>query len=153
MKPIYLSAAAAVCDLYLKQRAENAPQDALPKDLCEGHLRVTRSHNNGAAMNHLSRHPNLVLAGSGVITGAVAMHLISLTRKKGHALDKTALTLILGGAISNLADRAHRGYVVDYLQLPHSRFFRDVIFNLGDVFILFGAALFALCSLFGGSSE
>lgn len=152
MKQAFLSAAIAACDLYLKNRVENAPESALPKEVCGGRLVVTREHNNGAMLNHLSSRPELVLAGSGAISGAIAMRLASLRGKKGHALERAALTMILGGAASNLIDRVYRGYVVDYLQIPRGRAVSRVVFNLGDVFVLLGAALLAVRSLFGRNS-
>lgn len=47
-----------------------------------------------------------------------------------------ALTLILGGGISNLTDRIFRGYVVDYIDI--SPMFKFPVFNLADLIIIIG---------------
>ena len=47
-----------------------------------------------------------------------------------------ALTLILGGGISNLIDRVFRGYVLDYIDI--SPIFKFPVFNLADFIIIVG---------------
>ena len=53
-------------------------------------------------------------------------------------LEPLAYTLILAGALGNVADRVVRGYVVDFIHLHHWP-----IFNVADVAIVVGAALLA----------
>lgn len=50
----------------------------------------------------------------------------------------SGFALVLAGALSNLADRATDGSVVDYLQVPGWP-----AFNLADVFVIGGALLIA----------
>ena len=66
--------------------------------------------------------------------------------KKGRVLEKTALTLVLAGGASNLYDRLKRGYVVDYFSIQWKKL-KKVVFNLGDIFIFAGSALFAAVQL------
>jgi signal peptidase II len=49
------------------------------------------------------------------------------------------LTLIITGAISNLIDRWHYGFVIDYINVP---FF--TVFNLADATITFGVLILAV---------
>ena len=60
---------------------------------------------------------------------------------------KGGICLVLAGGLSNLYDRLRRGYVVGLLQ--HSgRILKKVVFNLGDLFIMAGAAVLTVKSLF-----
>ena len=54
--------------------------------------------------------------------------------KKGCLAQKIGLSMVLGGAISNLYDRLVKGYVVDYFSIEFKRL-KKVIFNLGDIFV------------------
>lgn len=56
---------------------------------------------------------------------------------------RLGFSLIIGGAIGNLIDRATLGYVVDYV-LFHVGNWSFAIFNLADAFISVGAALVLL---------
>ena len=53
--------------------------------------------------------------------------------------DKIAFSLILGGALGNLIDRAFRGYVIDFIDL---KFWP--VFNIADIFISTGIVLYAV---------
>jgi len=68
-----------------------------------------------------------------------------LWRGVSSRLDTAAYTLILGGALGNVADRIARGFVVDYLDF-HWRGWHWPAFNLADVWITAGAALLILAS-------
>lgn len=69
-----------------------------------------------------------------------------LLKTRGKIADKLALSLVLGGAISNLYDRLVRRYVVDYFSLQFGKL-KKVVFNLGDIFIFLGAAIFLIVEL------
>lgn len=56
--------------------------------------------------------------------------------------------MVIGGSLSNLYDRYIRGYVVDYFSLRFGPL-KEVVFNLGDIFILLGAGLQAVCISLG----
>ncbi len=53
-----------------------------------------------------------------------------------HPLFPVALGLLIGGSISNLADRIRNGYVTDFIHLTHWP-----TFNLADTFIVLGVGL------------
>ena len=70
--------------------------------------------------------------------------------EQGKKARKLGMAMVIGGSLSNLYDRYVRGYVVDYFSLRFGPL-KEVVFNLGDIFILLGAALQAVCfSLEGG---
>ena len=79
-----------------------------------------------------------------ILTSALAGSLFALRKKKGEGLRNISAALVIGGSLSNLYDRYVRGYVVDYLSLRVGPL-KEVVFNLGDIFILLGATIHAVC--------
>ncbi len=108
---------------------------------------LVRAHNFGAAFSFLhgaSGWQRWFFLALGV--GAAAL-IIWLLRRHGHQmLFATALTLILGGALGNVIDRAIHGYVVDFIQV-HARGWYFPAFNVADSAITVGAVLLILDEL------
>lgn len=63
-----------------------------------------------------------------------------------------ALSLVLGGAIGNLIDRAWLGYVIDFIQWHYKDYYWPT-FNGADVFISLGAVLLIGISFLEGREE
>jgi signal peptidase II len=93
----------------------------------------------------MDHKPGLVKMISSIMLGIIILVFSLLLAKKGNTLYKLGLSLILGGAASNVYDRIKRGYVVDYFSF---KFLKRVIFNLSDLFIFIGAVLISVVSLF-----
>lgn len=129
-------------ELFLKDYIEaKLPENSEKKALCDTII-LTKHHNRGGALNIGEKRPEIVLWISVALTVlAVILFLLSLGFA-GKRLLKWGLTLLLGGAFSNMYDRLKRGYVVDYFRLnvPVKRI-RNLIFNLSDFCIMLGAAL------------
>lgn len=81
--------------------------------------------------------------GVGVMLAALCWYIL---RQAESRLSTVALSFILAGGIGNLIDRALHGHVVDflYLGLPGSSWLHTNIFNMADVFVMLGAALWAI---------
>ena len=75
-----------------------------------------------------------------MVISAMAGALCSLLQGKGKTAQKLGLSIIIGGALSNLYDRLARGYVVDYFSIEWDRL-KKVVFNLGDMFVFLGSAV------------
>lgn len=131
-------------DLFLKAVAERSLGSGRTVDLVLLDLRL--AHNSGAAFSLGSELPTwVVVAVTGVITAGVAVFLWrAVTDASWPAL--IGLSMVLAGAVANLADRAVDGVVTDYL---HTGWWPT--FNLADVFISLGAATVALALLGGGA--
>jgi len=73
-----------------------------------------------------------------IITGiAVVWMLVYFARSGGrHPVLPVALGFLVGGSVSNLADRIRNGYVTDFIAPQHWP-----TFNLGDTFITVGVIL------------
>ncbi|MGQ3051967.1 MAG: signal peptidase II [Roseateles sp.] len=106
-----------------------------------GFFNLVRAHNYGAAFSFLH-------GASGwqrwffLVLGIVAAgFIIWMLRRHGQQkLFAWALTLILGGALGNVIDRAVHGYVVDFIQV-HAGGWYFPAFNIADAAISVGAAL------------
>jgi len=108
---------------------------------------VVRAHNFGAAFSFLhgaSGWQRWFFLGLGLVA---AGFIIWMLRRHGHQkLFAWALTLILGGALGNVIDRAIHGYVVDFIQV-HARSWYFPAFNVADSAITVGAILLILDEL------
>jgi len=95
---------------------------------------LTHVENPGAAFSLLTnRRPLLVIIAIVVVAGII---VVSRQRVARDPLLRTALGLILGGAVGNLWDRAARGVVTDFLDVRVWP-----VFNLADSAIVVGAIL------------
>jgi signal peptidase II len=110
-------------------------------------LRLDYLRNPGAAFS-------LGADGYTVLFTLIAVAVIAAILRMARTLASTpwavAIGLLLGGALGNLTDRLARspgplrGWVVDFLQLPHWP-----VFNLADSAICCGGALIVLLTLIG----
>jgi signal peptidase II len=112
-----------------------------------GFFNLVRVHNTGAAFSFLagaSGWQRWFFIGLGLVAASV---IIWMLRTQGHQrLFAWALTLILGGALGNVIDRALHGYVVDFLDF-HLGGRHFPAFNIADSAITLGAALLILDEL------
>jgi signal peptidase II len=129
-------------------------------------MNLTHQQNTGAAFSFL--------AGAGgwqrwffvVLASVVSIVLIVWLwriRKENLLILSGGLTLVLGGAVGNLIDRARLGYVTDFIQVWFGSW-AFPSFNVADSAISVGAALLIIDALFlsgrqekapveGGSSD
>ena len=112
-------------------------------------FKLTLLHNSGAAFSFLADAGGwqrwfLISVSSGVSL----MVLIWLYRiRESRNLLALALSFILGGALGNLADRVHQGYVVDFFVIFYHPYYFPA-FNIADFLITLGAILMLLDMIF-----
>jgi signal peptidase II len=100
---------------------------------------IVRVHNPGAAFSFLAWASGWQRWFFIVLGIAASIFITWLLRRHGHeTMFAWALTLILGGAIGNVIDRAWHGYVVDFLDF-HAGGRHFPAFNLADSAITLGA--------------
>jgi signal peptidase II len=124
--------------------------DRVPIRLLGGFLKLTMTRNPGAAF---SLGASFGWAAT-VLYSAIAIGVIVIILRISQRIRSVAwavtLGLLLGGATGNLTDRIFRGpgpfrgWVVDWIQLPHWP-----VFNLADSAIVCGAILAVLLSTMG----
>jgi signal peptidase II len=113
-------------------------------------INITHQQNSGAAFSFLAgaggwqRWFFVVLA---TVISAVIVVWLWRIRKEGPLVLMAALSLVLGGAVGNLIDRARLGYVTDFIQVWFGNW-AFPSFNVADSAISVGAALLIIDALF-----
>jgi signal peptidase II len=104
-------------------------------------LSLTYTRNSGIAFGLLAgrRFPLYVFS----IVAAAAVIVLFLRQSRLTIARHLSLALILGGAVGNLIDRVTTGEVVDFILLAW-RGHEFPVFNVADVAVTSGVALFAL---------
>lgn len=138
---ILMAAAVFVLDYCLKRQVEEKPDD-YRKEILGGRILLRKSHNRGAMMNLMDERQQLVAGFSLGLTVSLTAAWLYLLGRRGFGLMKTGLSLLIGGACSNVFDRLKRRYVVDYFsfQVKWKRM-QKIVFNLGDICIFLGTFL------------
>jgi signal peptidase II len=97
-------------------------------------LHITYVRNTGIAFGVL---PGKLAVVSVLTLIAVVWMLVHFARSGSrHVLFPVALGLLVGGSVSNLADRVLQGHVTDFIHVSHWP-----TFNLADSFIVCGVGL------------
>lgn len=124
-----------LCKIYLR------PLGSIP--VVKGIFHLTYVENRGVAFGMLQNKGWLFVPVT-LFTAAAIIYILKNLKSKSIVL-KTALAMILGGALGNLYDRVFLGYVVDFLD------FRIwPVFNMADSAIVVGAVLLGYFVIFKG---
>ncbi len=141
----------------IKEHMEKHHKLGERQEILKGRIILRKHYNEGAFLNFMDDKKELLGTISVVLLGLISLLFILILPRKGKKLFKLGLSFALGGAISNVADRIRRGYVIDYFTINHKKL-RSIIFNLADMAIFLGSGLMFLSSLFrtkrkGGSNK
>ena len=151
--PRWLVAALATAVIVADQVTKALVARAIPEHslvpVIPGFLNLTHTTNTGVAFGLFSDSPaawkTALLTGVSLALLAIVVYMVW----KARGLDVASglgLSLILGGALSNLADRIRAGAVVDFVD-AYFHSYHWYTFNLADSAIVVGA-LFLIIHLF-----
>lgn len=118
-------------------------------------MNLTHQQNTGAAFSFLAgasgwqRWFFVVLATA--VSAVIGVWLWRI-RTEGPLVLMAGLSLVLGGAVGNLIDRARLGYVTDFIQVWFGKW-AFPSFNVADAAISVGAALLIIDALFLSGRE
>lgn len=109
-------------------------------------LDIVRWHNEGAAWSFLSDAGGwqrwfFTVLGLGVSLGILVW--LRQLPAKGQGRVAAGLALVMAGALGNVIDRVHLGYVVDFIKVHYGQWVFPA-FNVADSAISIGAALIIL---------
>jgi signal peptidase II len=107
-----------------------------------GPLSFVNVHNRGVAFGFLGGGGAIVLV---VVLAALALLVAYFARHADRPLLWLPTGLVLGGALGNLIDRVHQGYVTDFIHVPHWP-----AFNVADIAITCGVVALVLVLELGG---
>ena len=114
------------------------------RNVAEKYIAV--SHNYGAAFGILGGIPGAALVFSGIACAGI-LGVIYFAEMR--PVMRLGLSVMAGGALSNLGERVLWGYVVDWIPVP----FMDLQYNLADVEISLGALIVFLMMMKDSDEE
>jgi signal peptidase II len=132
------------CDHATKQAAQHALSGGPPRPVIGSVLDLRYTENRDVAFELLRWIPDRPRATLLLVAGAAALAALGvvLFRRRGLDAGTAAFLLLFAGAAGNYGDRLLRGYVVDFIHVPHWP-----VFNVADAYVTAGLALLALLSL------
>ena len=132
----WIAPAVLLLDQITKILAQRLPPEGWT--LIQGVLGLRLMRNTGMAFSLLGGHPRLL----GVVSLLLIVGTFFLLRKKQMSiLTRVGLTMMLGGAAGNAADRLILGYVTDMVE---PLFVNFAVFNLADACLVTGCLLIAI---------
>lgn len=134
-----------ITDTLIKNYIEDNKEMHKSEKILNGNIIIERYHNKGAMLNFLEDKAETVKMISAVFAGILLLIFAFVVPKKGNHLLKLGLSLLLGGALSNVYDRITKGYVVDYFSF---KFLKKIVFNISDILIFIGSLFITIHSLF-----
>lgn len=140
----YIMTAAAIfaADSVIKRNVDKKRKLGEEKEIFGGKIVLTKYYNKGAALNLLSEKPDIMTLIHTGFWGFLAGIFASALKRKENPGFLTGLALLLGGGASNLFDRIKKKHVVDYFSFGVKwEKFRNIIFNVSDLFIFLGGIL------------
>ena len=102
--------------------------------------------NTGIGFGFLRSSSSLVYNSITVIVGIIVITLFFISLKSDK-FDKTAFSLIIGGALGNFYDRIFFKAVPDFIDLHYGNF-HWFTFNIADIFITIGVICFIIKGFF-----
>lgn len=143
MIPILAIVLMVAADQLVKYWAVTTLQAVGTIPVIENAFHLTYLENRGAAFSILQDKIWFFVVLTAVVLGAMAYALHKGMVKT--TLGQWSLYIIAGGAIGNLIDRVLRGFVVDLFDF---RLIHFPVFNVADIFVCVGGALFVYYFLF-----
>lgn len=143
---IYIAAAVIALDFITKRLVTRLMVEGQTIPLIRGLFSLTFVRNPGAAFSLFPNRTVFLVTMALILSTVIILFGRRLTG--GDRLLEIALSLVLGGAIGNLIDRITTGLVIDFFELPNFP-----VFNIADIAITSGAALFVLGTLLAMKRE
>ena len=150
---IYSGIAATIfaLEFFIKKYVEKNKVIGKEELVLHNRLIIEKHHNKGAFLNIFDRYQKVVAALSVGLTVFILLLGTCAWKEPGKSKagkgQKLEFAFLLGGALSNTYDRVFRGYVVDYCRLNvKQKKIRNIIFNIGDFFIMLGSMFLSIFS-------
>ena len=136
------AAVLVVIDQLIKHWATAALLPVGNMDVLPGIVELRYCLNDGMAFSMLAGKQTLLIGMTSVMLVVVAVMLFT---RKMSVWERISWTLILGGGVGNLIDRALLGFVTDMFETTFVHF---AIFNVADIGVVVGGILLCLHVIF-----
>lgn len=148
MLPLTIAGGVFLLDYKIKEYVDSNRLQGSAEEVLGGKLILRNCHNKDMVLGKVrlgqEECRELCVAGLGCVAGEYWNQLIH----GGNKLERAGLAMILGGGLSNYADRRNKGYVTDYMSLNvKNKSIRKIVFNLSDVCIVTGSVLWSVGKL------
>lgn len=144
---ILLTGGIFTVDYKLKKRVDSTCLQGSSREFLGGKVILRNCHNEGAAFGMFKLGRERCLELSSMVLGGVLGEYLRQVLHGGRKLSRAGLAMILGGGLSNYADRRNKGYVTDYVSFgTKNEKIRKLVFNISDFCIMGGAFLWLLGS-------
>ncbi|MGL5259757.1 MAG: signal peptidase II [Lachnospiraceae bacterium] len=154
MKYILLIFSIFLGDNFLKTHIDQEHTPTLKGTYLHNKLTITNYHNYGAFLNFGDKTPALITLISVTLTSILSIYFFFTLFSSKKSIKKLALSLILGGGLSNTYDRIKRSYVVDYLLFNVSnKKLSSIVYNFSDFSIFVGSILLCISDLLSKEFE
>lgn len=145
MQYILLAALMIALDQVVKYWALTSLQAQQTIPLLENVFHLTYVENRGAAFSLFAQFDSRWIFVALAVIVSVAIVVVLYKHLIQTALGRWSLVLVAAGALGNAIDRVAHGFVVDLFDF---RLIHFPVFNVADIFICVGGALFVFYFLF-----
>jgi len=114
------------------------------------YLDLTLLHNTGAAFSFLADAggwQRWFFIALGIVVSVVILFWLRRLPARGQSWLAIGLSLVMGGALGNVIDRVHYGYVIDFIHVHYEDAYFPA-FNVADSAITVGAVCLIIDALF-----
>ena len=148
---IAVAAVVLICDIVTKLLVINYFKLHESVSVIEGILNWTYIRNPGAAWGMFAGYTWLLLAVSFCVFGLIIRFYRYLT--EGFSERFVAMALVISGIIGNSIDRLWHGEVIDFIDVHYYNVWHYPVFNVADIAICTGVAIFVLSNTFRKSRK
>ena len=139
-----------IIDQWSKELAVHGLKDRDTIVLIPGVFELFYLENRGAAFGIFENMRWMFLLGTGLILVLAVFLFRRFPKQRKYLPFFISLTMIAAGGIGNLIDRLRLGYVIDFFYFSLIDF---PVFNVADIYVTVGVALFAILYLIAGEEE
>ena len=138
---LILSLALILFDQWTKHLASVNLKGKASFVILDGVFELTYLENTGMAWGLLAGGRWLFLAGTILILALIVYAFLKAPLTRRYSLLRAVLTVLAGGAVGNLIDRAFLGFVTDMFQTTFMNF---AVFNVADICVVAGGILMVI---------
>lgn len=151
---IVIVAAIFLGDFLLKRHVNDTRLQGSNQEILGGRVILRNCHNEGAVLGTAKEYSKALKGLSAFLLSGIAWDFLKILFREGRNLQKLAYALLLGGGLNNYYERCTKGYVTDYVSIiSGNKKLSRLVFNLSDVFLLFGSVLYLFSQLMPGRKK